>query len=329
MQKFTGIEYIMIDIANQYGLDKLTWDKRIQFVKDNITQLDTLQNSAEYPVLFAKAVRVYHMAMAGYPTGFIMGLDATASGIQIMACLQGCKKTAEAVNLIDTGKREDVYATVATEMSNITGETLTKAEVKKPVMTTFYGSKQQPEQTFGADSPALAAFYETLGNMLPGAMECMEDMQGCWQPDALEHKWTMPDGHVVKVKVKVAVDKKIEVDELDHATFTHRAYVNKPQEQGLSLAANIVHSIDGYIVREMIRRANQQGFECITIHDSFWASPNHMNSVRQNYLDILKEIADSDLLEHILNEITGSDGVLTKKSYDLSTAMANADYALS
>jgi len=329
MQTFTGIEYIKIDMANQYGLDKLTWDARIEFITTNINNLDTLETNAKEPILFAKAKRAYRDATAKHKTGFIMGLDATASGIQIMACLQGCPKTAKQVNLGNTGAREDVYQVVADKMSKIVGDQLYKEDVKKPVMTTFYGSKNQPEEAFGEDTPELEAFYKTLSEMLPGAMECMQDMQKCWQPTVLEHKWTLPDGHVAKVKVLNTVDKKIEIDELDHATYTHRAYVNTPAPKGLSLAANIVHSIDGWIVREQVRKASMQGFELLTIHDSFWASPNFMNNVRQNYLDTLKEIADSSLLEDILNEITGLKGKLTKLSNNLSSTMLHSNYALS
>lgn len=329
MQLFTGYEYILIDIANQFGMDKFNWMARLQWTNDNITILETLEDIADDPILFMKGVRALRSVERGEATGFIMGLDATASGIQIMACLQGCVKTANAVNLIDHSQRKDVYQDVANIMSKATGEKITKDIVKKPVMTTFYGSKNQPQEVFGEKTPELRLFYETLEEMLPGAMECMNDMQGCWLPNALEHKWTLPDGHIAKVKVMNSVDKKIEVDELNHATYTHRAYVNTPSEKGLSLPANIVHSVDGYLVREMVRRADIQGFELLSIHDSFWASPNYMDQVRINYIDILTEIADSNLLEDILNEITGQSLKLKKFSTTLPKQMRSANYALS
>lgn len=334
MQQFTGYEYIKIDVANQFGLDKLTWDKRIEWVNENHDKLEKLDHKADDRLLYIKAVRALRDAELHKPTGFIMGLDATASGLQIMAALMGCKNTAQNVNLMNTGNREDIYQKVANEMDKICDEEITKELVKKPVMTTFYGSMKQPESAFGEDTPALDAFYEILFRELPGAMECMEDIQSCWNDDTSKHLWTLPDGHVASVKVMAPIDKKVEVNELvndegSHATFTHRVYVNKPQEDGLSLAANVIHSIDGYIVREMYRMAEEQGFELLTIHDSFWASPNYMNEVRENYLKILITIADSNLLQDILNEITMTNGIVTKVSNDLSKDIAQAEYALS
>lgn len=329
MQQFTGLEYIKIDIANQMGHDKLTWQERIDWVNANEAELEKLENVADDRLLYIKAVRALRDAQNKVPTGFIMGLDATASGLQIMACLMGCEVTAANVNLINTGTREDIYSKVSNHMSNICGEAISRTMVKPSVMTVFYGSTQQPKNAFGDDTPELAAFYESLDNIAPGGMECMRDMQGCWNSQGLEHTWTLPDGHVSKVKVMVPIDKKVEIDELDHATFTHRVYVNQAEDRGLSLAANIVHSIDGYLVREMVRRANTQGFELLTIHDSFWASPNYMNEVRQNYSDILAEIADSNLLEDILNEITGKSGHLHKYTTGLSSKIRSSEYALS
>jgi len=336
MQKFTGLEYIKIAIANAAGNDKMTWDERIQWT-DTLFKYGNVPGAiseADEPLLMQKGINAYHDAIAGTPTGFIMGLDATASGLQVMACVIGCVTTATNVNLINTvcGTRKDIYLKVATTMTRIAqvlGEVFTRGQVKKPVMTTFYGSMNQPKEVFGEDTPEIKAFYKTLERELPGACEVMGDIQGCWQPDVLEHSWPLPDGHMAKVKVMNMVDKKIEVDELNHATFTHRIEVNSPSKKGLSLAANVIHSIDGWIVREMIRRANRQGFQILTIHDSFWCSPNHMNELRQNYNDILAEICDMDLLGDILRYITKTNNPYIKKSNNMAAKVRVADYALS
>lgn len=323
MDKFTPVEYIKIAIANAYGLDKETWELRLKWFNETLAlgNIQACVARAAEPLLMQKAVNAYEDAMNDVPTGFLMNLDATASGIQLMACLIGCHKTAEAVNLIDTRKREDVYGTVAVKMGK------TRGEVKPSVMTHFYGSKAAPKATFGDDLPE---FYAAMDEMLPGACECMVDMQSCWQPNALEHEWTLPDGHTASVKVMTAVDKKIEIDEMDHATFTHRAYVNSAQESGLSLAANIIHSVDAYVVREVYRRCEIVGIELLTIHDSFWASPNCMEEVRVIYTEILAEIAAGNLMQHILREVTGNTALEYEKySNDLGDKILLSNYALS
>ena len=157
----------------------------------------------------------------------------------------------------------------------------------------------------------------------------MQLIQSCWNPTTTDHSFTMPDGHVVICKVKEMVNARVEVDELDHTTFTYRFEDNRPSPINSSLCPNIVHAVDGYIAREMVRRANQQGFVLAHIYDAFCASPKYMNKVRQNYIDILCEIADSNLLADILTQITGSKITIEKTINNLSKYIKDSEYALS
>ena len=95
-----------------------------------------------------------------------------------------------------------------------------------------------------------------MGELAPGAVELLEDLLNSWTPFALSHEWVLPDAYEAKVKVMTKVEKRLEVDELDHATFTYEYYVNEGQEKGLSNVANVVHSIDAYVLRSLIRRCN-------------------------------------------------------------------------
>lgn len=331
MQKFDGLEYMYIALANHYGHDKCTWEDRLDWGKDNHESI--LLHPSDYadaaePMLMYKTAREINVVKATGQSTYLMGIDATASGLQVFAALTGCHATARNVNLVYTCEREDIYRKVAITMRSH-GADVTRDDVKKPLMTTLYGSKLQPKMLFGEDTPELEAFYQTLAEEVPGAMEALDDIQSCWQGDAFAHTWTLPDGHVAHVPVMVEVDEKIEVDNLAHSTFTHKAYINAPEESGISLAANVVHSIDGYMVREMVRRAHKQGFELLTIHDSFWASPVYINQVRDNYRQILAEIAEMDLLGDILTEITGNPVSFKKYSNDLADLIRESEYALS
>jgi DNA-directed RNA polymerase len=328
MQQFTGTEYLKIDIANCYGLDKWAWSNRISWVDQFEPDLETKDRCAESPILYRKAVRAYRAVQRGEGTRHIMGLDATASGLQIMAALSGCIKTAQATNLVYNGDRADVYQNLANAMSSQLPTTVVRAQIKKPVMTVFYGSTRQPESVFGKGAE-LAAFYKTLEEQLPGAYQLMGILQSHWRPDVEYHSWTLPDGHVAKVPVTETIEKSLEIDELDHMRFAYRSNILCPKARGRALAANIIHSIDGWIVRMMVAGAAKQGFQLAPIHDCFYASPNYMNQVRANYLTIMRWIANSNLIESILSEISGQYTPYTKHSSNLHAVMATAEYPLS
>lgn len=341
MKHFTGKEYLFIDIANHYGWDKETWDDRIAWTLETICEVKQpadiedvlldIVDEAKDPVLYTKAVRTLRMTLEKQATGFIMGLDATASGLQIMAALIGCHTTARNVNLIDTGVRQDIYLKVANNMNSLLNvNDIDRSLVKKPIMTTFYGSKAAPKRAFGEATIELKTFNNVLDIELPGAMELMSDMQSILDPGATSYKWTMPDGHEVINTIMVPQDHRFEISELDGVDFVYRMKVNGANKDDLSMAANIVHSIDGWIVREMIRRAADKKIQMAAIHDSFWCHPNDMNDIRFNYKEILAEVADSNMMQDILQEITGDPSIQFKKrSHNLAAEIRNAEYHLS
>lgn len=325
MQQFTPLEYLKIDIANCFGLDKENWDTRLQWVEDNNAVLEASDGAAESPILFRKAVRALRRVEEGLPTNHIMGLDATASGPQFMAAMSGCKLSAEAVNVINTGNREDIYTNVSAAMAKEVGHVIERKVVKQPVMTLFYGSEAIPKAVFGN---AVDQFLAAMEKRMPGCMQLMRLFQGQWRPDADYYRWRMPDGHHVVIPVTQVEQKGIEIDEADHFRFTHRTSVVRPQAEGRSLAANIVHSVDAYVCRQMVRRAERQGFRLAPIHDCFFASPKYMQQVRENYRDLLIEVAEQNLVEHILSQINRKPFSF-KKLGNILPAMGNMEYALS
>ena len=261
MQEFTGFEYTKIDLANHYGLEKETFQARIDWVDDNMSCLEALADDADARPLYTAALMALRNAQVGVPSGHLVGLDACSSGIQIMGTLMGCPVTCESTGLVNPNVRADIYTDVTAVMNRKLQQVGIKvaphrADIKQALMTHFYGSTGKPKEIFGEETIELEKFYEAQAEVAPGAVTTMEMLLGAWQPFGLSHDWTLPDGFEAKCKVMVPVDVKIEVDELNHSTFTHRFYENEGTESGLSIAANIVHSIDGMIVREMNRRCN-------------------------------------------------------------------------
>jgi hypothetical protein len=330
MKYFTPLEYVYISIANAYGLDKDLWETRIKWTKDNLEGLEELVVTADEKYLYMKGVNALRDIQAGIPTGYVMGLDSTSSGLSIMGILSGCEATLRNTNLIDTGERKDFYTSVTNLMNKKLdkGFECDRKSVKQAAMTSAYGSKATPVLIFGEDTPELKAFYMAMEELAPGAMEIMKDILECWDTQTLRHTWTLPDGHTASVKVTEPVDLRIEIDELFHKTFTHRMNINKPSTYSIPLLANVVQSIDGYIVREMHRMANCSGFELLTIHDEFKASPLHMQEVRENYLAIMIALYESNYMTKLIRDL-GIEGYYEQNNTSLSSLIAKAEYSLS
>jgi len=136
MEQFTPREYLLIDIANNFGLDRTEWNTRLTWVQDNINDLEYI-DTAKNPILYRKAVRALRVVDSGGPTNHIMGLDATASGLQLMACMSGCHKTGFEVNLINDGIRHDVYGSIGRYMNTQVkrDRPFTRDDMKDPLMT--------------------------------------------------------------------------------------------------------------------------------------------------------------------------------------------------
>lgn len=260
MKLFTGLEWLYIDVATQFGHDKLTFEERIEWTTSSMSLLEGLTDQADAKTRpqYQKAVMALRRAQKGLPTGHLVGVDAVCSGIQIMSVLTGCVAGATATGLVLPDVRPDAYTSVTDTMKGLLGsnDAVSRMEAKEAVMTTFYGSKLVPETIFGEDTPELAAFYEACNIVAPGAAELLGDLLNSWKPYALLHEWRLPDGFDARVKVMQQEECRIEVDELDHSTFTYTYYDNRGSKRGLSNAANVVHSVDAYICRTMHRRCN-------------------------------------------------------------------------
>tara|TARA_B110000285_G_C15136495_1_gene627299 strand:+ start:2011 stop:3279 length:1269 start_codon:yes stop_codon:yes gene_type:complete len=421
MKAFTGWQYLLIDAANQFGHDKLSFEERIAWTTNNMHNLEKLAEDNDFKErpLYLKAVMAIRAAQRNEPTGHLVGFDAVCSGMQIASAMAGCYAGAQATGLVDLDRRADAYTDVTTKMANLLGNTVTIArkKVKNAVMTALYASKKEPKKEFGEDTPELDAFWKALYAVAPGACDLLEDMIKTWVPYALSHSWKLPDGFTAHVKVMVPVEHRIEVDELSHSTFEYRYLANIGQRSGVKNPANIIHSVDAYVLRSLLRRCNydtahftrvaklisierfnrRQGsvqlntqrpsrpaiavsvidyyveqyqrsnmadvvivphidnqnirflsdshlielqaivntvleykpFEVIAVHDEFKCHPNHMNTLRNHYRNILAELSDSELLTDLLCQIRGVEGSYEKASNNLGQFIRQSNYGLS
>lgn len=332
----SGIRWLKIDIANHYGLDKELWEDRVKFVDENDSILEALADKADEPLLYTQAVEAYRKAQRGLPIGYIVRLDATASGPQIMNTLFRDTEGMKYLNVLGDNTRHDLYTLVAQTMYENTkdsriwrdlNEDFAKIRkvVKKPIMTSFYNSQSKPKEIFGDGTLELAEFYKALKTYCKGALEVQNIINSCWDDSKDLNKWTLPDDHTAYCPVTKVLESKIEIPEKGmKITYTHTVQKANPQENR-SLCPNVIHSIDGYICREVVKRLNSKSIEVSPIHDSFGVHPNHCDELRRVYRELLAELYESDILVGILKEITGSDIKINILPADENIAQAIRD----
>ena len=106
-----GKRYLLIDIANTYGYDKLTWFQRTMKAKAMVAdifadgrsrdkKIRAYASNADDHLLFMKAILAWKAGVIeGKAIGHNMGLDGTASGIQFMSALSACSVSARQSNV--------------------------------------------------------------------------------------------------------------------------------------------------------------------------------------------------------------------------------------
>ena len=135
-------------------------------------------------------------------------------------------------------------------------------------MHTLYGSTKSPKNIFGDGTPEIKAFYEALQQVCPGACYYLSVFADAWQPYTDKHSWVLPDDHHAHVWVTDDIESSLEIDELDHRTFKYTYEDRVPSKTGVSLIANVIHSIDGYVMRSLFRRCTHHGHNTQLISDS-------------------------------------------------------------
>ena len=181
MQVFSGIDYIKLDLADHFGLDKANFDKRLSWVENffdekeiktkNTKQLfgiirdvqEQTELELENEPKALGALLAWQDYLNGRPSGYICNKDASASGLQLMSALMKCPiglNNTGLLGLMDgTNERKDIYTLTYNEYNRIAekAHVKTRKEIKKCMMTWAYGSKATPTKILGEEG--LEYFY--------------------------------------------------------------------------------------------------------------------------------------------------------------------------
>ena len=280
MKEFNPMQYLAIDIANCYGLNKLNFEDRIDWVKTNEKYLEDYQDQAEEPLLYYKAVKALRDAQAGKPIGHTVALDSASSGLQLMSVMMRCKGGASLTGLIDPDTRTDAYTLITEKLNTKLDSELVipRKDSKRALMTMLYGSSKIPIEVFDTN---VDLFYETVEEECNGAYTLLQILLDSWDKKALHHSWYLPDGHYAHCPIMQTKEKRINLSEWE---YTPVAIVkeNTTLKFGLSNASNAIHSVDSYVLRTMVRRCNYK--------------PKLIKQARQAILDSIDEYDPDNVL---------------------------------
>ncbi|UCR75542.1 RNA polymerase 2 [Alcaligenes phage vB_Af_QDWS595] len=254
-QQFTGMQYLKMDIAARHSMDKENWEDRLNWYEENQNQLMNVVGQAEEPAQYVAAVKSMFEVKQGLASGYPISLDATSSGLQILAAITNDAKAAALCNVIDIGYRADAYKIIFEFMKEVLGSSanIERGDTKDAIMTALYGSEAQPKRVFGEGTPMLHCFYETMKSKAPAAWAINEAFRNMWNPEKTINSWVLPDNFHVHVKVIDTIAEDIRFLDEPHTVMYK---VNQAMPDGRSLGANSIHSLDGMIVREIGRRCN-------------------------------------------------------------------------
>lgn len=305
-----SIYWTKVEIASQYGEDKLSFNDRVKFVDENLQMIKNTTLS-----LACKT------AINNLETGTVglVGLDSVNQALQLYGVLRADIATASSACVGSGNIRTDAYKLFADKLNEALSTNEFNRDIcKKPLMVTLYGSSKASSSLIEnliaqncSDTLNIIYAMETdewssivsnvLNELFPLAMATMAYIRDEIQVDnAVSYHWKLPDGFQVDYVVKTKVNYEVDLFGI-HLTGHVDTYGANAHNRGL--APNVIHSVDGYIVRQMVRAMN--GKFITTIHDEFKCLVTDADMIIDNYKTILADILDSNLLDSILSQISG------------------------
>lgn len=315
-----GWYWLKVDIANAFGLDKLTWDERVAYVDEHITDMladiDAWSAKADDPLLAKSALLAYKESLVTGKSNHIVRLDATTSGPQLMSVMTRDIEGMQRFNVIGSDTRRDFYTEVAQAIYDQTRDSKLwgsnpdfkkiRKDIKQSIMTYYYNSEANPKAYFGEDSKELKVFYDVMATSAKGAVELKGYINSLWSDTKLYNAWYLPDGHYAYCPVMMQDKKRVEIKEMKGgtATMTVVCDVNKSShEPHRSLMPSTIHSIDALMMRWVVEILNDQGIQVSPIHDSFGVHAEHCDALREAYRKCLARLYKEDILNSILRQI--------------------------
>ena len=331
-------KWLGFQVATTFGLDKAPMEERQQWVKDNVSFITliaehpedvTKWENVEEPWQFLAACDEYYHCVIKEDrksTNLPIAIDATCSGLQILAGLARDESTAKLVNVVRSPMPQDAYKVVAMMSRPNIPERLRehwdRKCCKRVVMTIPYNAKPFSNRTYIKEAlkekgieiekdeltKTVTAVRDAMHKVVPGPMAVMkwieDEVSKAISRGVSELEWTTPSGFTVRQRImkkhfeilnlqllgrckfKVATNDSNEVDRARHKAAT---------------APNLIHSLDASLLHLATMRFDNP---IALIHDSVLCRATDMSIlsdlVRETYMHLF---ASHDYLTDFATQI--------------------------
>jgi len=340
-----AVDWLKFHVATQYGLDKSPIKERISWVENNHTLIEKIATDpignlhewevADEPFQFLAACEEYYACVIScnrHYTGLPIAVDATCSGLQILAGLARDASTAKLVNVIPSDKPQDAYKVIADASKPNIPECLhdvwDRKCTKRTVMTVPYNAKPFSNRGYIRDALAeknvevhnevltqvVSAVRQAMDEVVPGPMAVMKWIESTVaeliKAGATELTWTTPSGFTVTQRLMKPTVEEVQLKLLGRVKKVSVA-VGASEEVDLlhhknATAPNLIHSLDASLLHISALRFDAP---LALIHDSVLCRSSDMSIlsaiVRETYMHLFAE-------HDYLNEWAEQVGATTK-----------------
>ena len=207
-------------------------------------------------------VQRVHMLVEGMET---CALDTRSSCILLTSLITKDNKALKGVfTLGNKTHKVDAYSKVFKHYP----QEMIRDNQKKCVMQYTYGGEAILKELCGA---LTAKFKECYHKALPYAYIFREACVNGWNSEAEAYGWTLPDGFEVDMEntrtlyelgmktkyIEIRVSPEARLRKI-HPNWSLVAPIPKGKSGSRGLGANLIHSVDAYIMRELVRRCHGQ-----------------------------------------------------------------------
>ena len=331
--------WLRFQVATTYGLDKETLDNRLSWTYSNEDLIERIATEpidnisdweeVEEPWQFLAACdEFYHCVIKRdrISTGLPVAIDATCSGLQILAGLAKDKSTAQLVNVLPSDKPQDAYKVIAeTSKPNIPEKLRPYWDrkcTKRTVMTIPYNAKPFSNRSYIKEAlkdkeveiekedltQTVNAVRDAMNVIVPGPMRVMKwiesEVSNAIKRGATELEWVTPSGFVVSQQIFKKEFERITLQVLGQCNMRvstgDSAEVDKARHKAAT-APNLIHSLDASL---LCLAALDFNHPIALIHDSVLCRATDMTElsriVREKYMYLF---AEHDYLTDFANQI--------------------------